>query len=1137
MVRDPRYGARMPHDSTPESRRPAPPGATTMTGELGLSELRSGDVLAGRFRIESMLGIGGMGVVYRAYDQSLDVQVAIKLLRPELARRPEAFERFRQELLLARQISSAHVVRIHDIAQHEGRWFISMDFIDGQSLEHLLDQEGNLPTDRVLAITRGLLEGLVAAHQRGVVHRDLKPANILLDTSGHAYITDFGVARSLGNTRMTQTGMIVGTPEYLSPEQARGETVDARSDLYTVGLILYEMLARTLPFSGGTPAETVMQRIVRQPPSLARLRPDLPSWLHALCDRLLKLSPAHRFASAQDTLRALDARRVPRAPLNRRALLYAALVVTAIAGVADWAWRHPLVPAQAPSAVAIPRLVLLPFTAPGGDEELHGLARAFGAHLYAWLRDDRSLGVVPPARMLAALARTAPDAHGDALLRQLPEIAHAANASRIVRGDLRRDAAGLVLELSVLESEKGATANSVIYHGADAPALLAGYSAGAASQLAGANVHPGAAPPLPAPALVPLGRALLALEAHQAQAAADALAPFASASPPNALVDQVLLDAQGAANQPLAVQTTRDAVIKQFAADSSAGARELYVAALSADDQGSTAVTAAKRAVGDYPNDAALAIQAAEVLSANGNGEQALAVLNGALKVDDQNPRIWFLLGRVSIGQGQAQAAVDDYLVRALVLNTRSGDQAAQAQTRNAMGVGYERLGQLDAAAEQYGQSASLWEKLQDEQGLAKTLRNLAIVQAERGDRDAADRSLDRVQALLEKSSDRGSLSDLFNDRGVVAEEHGNFADALKFYRQALALRQQLNLVDKIAESLNNIGFSSYQIGDYDNARAYWQQALAQYQKLDDHNGALHIEQSISLLDIASGHFEQARKRLQDTLQTAEDHQLPEEVAVSHVYLGELDLTEGRLADAANDARSAAQIYARRADSRGEAEVALLQARIALELGDRAGADIALTSLTPEKLDSEQLAELLLTQARSADSGGDTAAAGAKLDAAATAAGEAHSGLLAVRIQLERTRQALAHSQDAQAAKLLVALRGDTTRLGEVPLRLDLLELQTAGDLRSGHAAQAIAHYHDALGLLRACGRFRDAVFIHELGALALGANASEAAVAHTSADAARAQLLNDAPADVRTGLQEQLQKRLREESRGPHGS
>ncbi|MBW3549358.1 MAG: serine/threonine protein kinase, partial [Proteobacteria bacterium] len=257
---------------------PAPPGGdATATGLYAQIDLPPGAVLAGRFRIESMLGIGGMGVVYRATDLTLDIPVALKLLRPELAQRAGAFERFRDELLLARQVSSPHVVRIHDLIQHSDsvpdqghagssgpdhqqhapkpappRWLISMDFVDGTSLDHRLDREGSFGIEDALKLTRQLAEGLAAAHAKGVVHRDLKPANVLLDAEGNGYISDFGVARSLASSGLTQSGVVIGTPDYLSPEQARGDSVDARSDLYALGLILYEMLAGKPPFAGGT---------------------------------------------------------------------------------------------------------------------------------------------------------------------------------------------------------------------------------------------------------------------------------------------------------------------------------------------------------------------------------------------------------------------------------------------------------------------------------------------------------------------------------------------------------------------------------------------------------------------------------------------------------------------------------------------------------------------------------------------------------------------------------------------------------------------------------------------------------------------------------------------------------------------
>ena len=1112
--------------------------ALTMTGQLAAAELRSGDVLAGRFRIESMLGVGGMGVVYRAYDLSLDVDVALKLLRPELARRPEAFERFRQELLLARQVSSPHVVRIHDIAQQDGRWFISMDFVDGQSLERHMDEVGKISSVEALSITRGLLEGLAAAHQRSVVHRDLKPANVLLDKSGQAYITDFGVARSLGATGgMTQSGVVFGTPEYLSPEQARGDKLDGRSDLYAAGLILYEMLSGTLPFSGGTPAETVMQRIVRKPPSLASARPDLPRWTHQLCDRLLKLNPAHRFASARDALQALDARRVPRQPLNRRALLLTLLVLVALAGGIEWVQRSGVFSAAPPVALQAqtPRVAVLPFTTQGDDAELVALARAFEEHLRTWMRDDARLGVVPRQRTLDAVARSAPDMQGDALLRQLHDVARAANANQLIRGQLQHDAKGFSLELAMSEPGVPNAPPDLRVKGADVAALLTAYVGAVPAWLGSAKKAEISAPSvLPAQVLSDYGRGLLAAGGKQAEAAVREFAQI-PADPPNALVALATMDAQEAARQQMPLQSMRESVLKAFVNDPRPEAREVYARALAGNDQGEVAVRVLAQAMRKFPHDVQLATLDAATLSDNGDDKHAIDVLKDLVKADDQYAYAWFLLGRSAIKQGDAQSAVDDYLVHALVLNTRAGNSTAAAETSNAMGVGYERLGQLDAALDQYTRAATMREKLGDNEGLAKSLRNLAIVQAERGDNATADRTLDRVKTLLEGLGDRASLADLYNDRGVVAEERGDFADALGRYRQALAIRQQLDAPALVAESLNNVGYCAYHMGDFDNAGVYWQQALAQFQKLDDHNGALHVSQSMALLDIARGHFSSARDRLEASLRTAEDHQLPEEAAVAHVSLADLSLIEGRLTDALASADRAEQIFVRRSDQRGQNETRLQRVRIALATGDIAAVDKASSAITIDALSAEQHATYLLTTAQRAVLARYYADANVKLDAAAAAASTAHSGTLGMSIALERTHLALAQSNLVSARKQLAVLRRQTTQLGEVPLRLGWLELEIAVALRDNGVAQASARYREAVALLKSSGRYRDDVLIHQLGGRS--GNSTEASAAHVAADAARARLLADTPIAARESLQQWLQRRWREESGSSDGT
>jgi eukaryotic-like serine/threonine-protein kinase len=274
--------------------------------------LATGAVFANRYRIERLLGEGGMGAVYQALDLELDRMVALKLVRPELAS-PQAMQRFKQELLLASRISHKNILRIHDLSDFGGVKYITMAFVEGRDLADLIDRTGRLPLDRALKFARQLCAALEAAHGEDVVHRDLKPQNILVDQADNLFILDFGLAKSLEAevTKMTRTGQIMGTPRYMSPEQVEAKEVDHRSDLYSLGLILYEMFTGQVPFRGESAMQLMYQRMTERPPDPRTKCPDLPEYIAAIILKCLAKDPDRRYRSARQILDDLEAQRPP----------------------------------------------------------------------------------------------------------------------------------------------------------------------------------------------------------------------------------------------------------------------------------------------------------------------------------------------------------------------------------------------------------------------------------------------------------------------------------------------------------------------------------------------------------------------------------------------------------------------------------------------------------------------------------------------------------------------------------------------------------------------------------------------------------------------------------------------------------
>jgi eukaryotic-like serine/threonine-protein kinase len=263
-------------------------------------------VLSGRYRLESKLGSGGMSTVYLAVDEVLDRQVAIKLLHREISEEADQLERFRREARAAARLSHPNLVGVIDAGEDDGRPYIVFEYIPGRTLKRRLQEEGRLPVDEAVAYAIEIGRGLTAAHARKLVHRDVKPQNVLIDPDGRAKVTDFGIARSLESKGLTATGRVLGTTDYVSPEQAMGEDVDERSDVYSLGVVLYEMLTGDVPFSAETQVGVAMKHVNEPMPDVQARRPEVSAAVASVVDRATTKDPRDRYGTVAEMVRDLE---------------------------------------------------------------------------------------------------------------------------------------------------------------------------------------------------------------------------------------------------------------------------------------------------------------------------------------------------------------------------------------------------------------------------------------------------------------------------------------------------------------------------------------------------------------------------------------------------------------------------------------------------------------------------------------------------------------------------------------------------------------------------------------------------------------------------------------------------------------
>jgi len=251
----------------------------------------------GKYRVLDRVGRGGMGTVYRAIDETLHREVAIKVLNAEL-NDPEVARRFRAEAITVARLSHPGIATIYELFQHEGQWLMVMEFVRGETLEGMVSRLGALSADKAAELCMQSLAALAHAHSMGVVHRDLKPANIMVTESGTVKIMDFGIARVAGTEHLTNVGFMMGTPAYMAPEQVLGQDIDARADVYAMGVVFYRLVTAQLPFKGETPFAMAQAQVNNPPTPVRSFRADLPVWVEDVMVRSLAKKPDDRFPSA-----------------------------------------------------------------------------------------------------------------------------------------------------------------------------------------------------------------------------------------------------------------------------------------------------------------------------------------------------------------------------------------------------------------------------------------------------------------------------------------------------------------------------------------------------------------------------------------------------------------------------------------------------------------------------------------------------------------------------------------------------------------------------------------------------------------------------------------------------------------------
>jgi tetratricopeptide (TPR) repeat protein len=862
-------------------------------GGPGDQAMAAGAVLGGRYEILDVIGKGGMGWVYKARDREIDRVVALKVIRRELAQDETIIKRFREEIILARKVTHKNVLRIHDIAEAEGVKFMSMPFIEGKDLKTIITEQGALGIDETVRIATQVLEALKSAHDAGVIHRDLKPQNIMIDNDGTVCVADFGIAKSADAGGMTVTGQIVGTPEYMSPEQAEGKEVDYRTDLYSFGLVLYEMLTGDVPFKADSIISTLMLRLREPPKPPSMVRPEVPQWLDRMTMKSIERNVADRYATADEILADIETQTVKiKRKIKPRTLALIGAAVVAAAVVAFFAVLKPRLVLEEKKTY----LAVLPFENMTGDADLDWLALGIPDNLTADLGQSKFFRVMSLERLRHAAADIGasftqlgtPEALG--MLARATDLDAVATGSYFKTGDdiritmkiqnpsdqeligskIVQDKQDAVLDLIDQLTRETKLIFNLTQEEIDedldrSVGLQRTRSVTAASDFTRGQE------------LAYDGSYLEAAQAFQAAIAADGDFAMAYAKASEAYKN-LGYDEKAESLSLIAV----DKVVKLI--DRVPQADRTFILA---NHGGVTynaeyAIESYKEFIDTYPDDPEGYYKLGMTYNSISEWDLASENLRKALKLDPKFASARYELGKVLVRKDDLDAALVEFngaaeFYRAL------GNREGEAAVLNAIGVVHKRRNEFEEAISCYQSSIDLKEQLGDRRGVAASLGNLGLVYKLMGKRDEALEAFEKSLAIRQEIGDKVGTSTALNKIGQIYQNYGKHQEALNYFERSYETRKEIGAKDLMASSLSDRGYVYSILGDYDKAFEMDSSALALRTEIGDARGESESLRNIAETLMARGQIEDAAARLRRALEI--DESLSDSRLLANDYL------------------------------------------------------------------------------------------------------------------------------------------------------------------------------------------------------------------------------------------------------------